>query len=104
MHRNPTPDRVKQRRLMLGLVELRWRQGIPAFRQMLTSFRIPGGTLKQRNSLNELARTSTTPGCAAPILAGVPEFDATGFAPRVAGRPGDERATERAGPKECQVQ
>jgi hypothetical protein len=103
MHRNPTPDRVKQRHLMLGLVELRCRQGIPAFRQKLASFRIPGGTLKQRNSLDEPARTSTTPCCAARILAGRPEFGAPA-SHRVAGRPGDERATERAGPKECHVQ
>jgi pimeloyl-ACP methyl ester carboxylesterase len=84
MHRNPTPDQVKQWHLMLGLVELGWGQDNPAFRQMLTSFLIPGGTLEQMNALNELARTSTTPECAARILAAVHEFDATGSAPRVA--------------------
>jgi len=84
MRRNPTPEQVKQWHMMLGLVELGWGQDNPAFRQMLTSFLIPGGTLEQMHALNELTRLSTTPECAARILAAVHEFDATGLAPRVA--------------------
>jgi pimeloyl-ACP methyl ester carboxylesterase len=84
MRRNPTPEQVRQWQMMLGLVELGWGQDNPAFRQMFTSFLIPGGTPEQMRSLNELERASTTPECAARILASVHEYDATEFAPRVA--------------------
>jgi pimeloyl-ACP methyl ester carboxylesterase len=68
---------------MLGLVELGWGQDNPAFRQMFTSFLIPGGTPEQMRALNELERASTTPECAARILASVHEYDASEYAPRV---------------------
>jgi pimeloyl-ACP methyl ester carboxylesterase/DNA-binding CsgD family transcriptional regulator len=83
MRRNPTPDQVKQWQMMLGLVELGWGQDNPAFRQMFTTFLIPGGTPEQMRALNDLERASTTPECAARILASVHEYDATEFAPRV---------------------
>jgi pimeloyl-ACP methyl ester carboxylesterase/DNA-binding CsgD family transcriptional regulator len=83
MRRNPTPEQVKQWQMMLGLVELGWGQDNPAFRQMFTSFLIPGGTPEQMRALNDLERASTTPECAARILASVHDYDASEFAPRV---------------------
>jgi pimeloyl-ACP methyl ester carboxylesterase len=84
MRRNPTPEQVKQWHMMLGLVELGWGQDNPAFRQMFTSFLIPGGTPEQMRALNDLERVSTSPECAARILASVHEYDASEYAPRVA--------------------
>jgi pimeloyl-ACP methyl ester carboxylesterase/DNA-binding CsgD family transcriptional regulator len=81
--RNPTPEQVRQWQMMLGLVELGWGQENPAFRQMMTSFLIPGGTAEQMQALNDLARACTTGECAARILASVHEYDASEYAPRV---------------------
>jgi DNA-binding CsgD family transcriptional regulator len=84
MRRDPSPEQVKQWQMMLGLVELGWGQNNPAFRQMMTSFLIPGGTPEQMHALNDLERVCTTPECAARILASVHEYDASEYAPRVA--------------------
>lgn len=83
MRRDPTPEQVKQWQMMLGLVELGWGQDNPAFRQMFTSFLIPGGTPEQMRALNELERVCTTGECAARILKSIHEYDASEFAPRV---------------------
>jgi pimeloyl-ACP methyl ester carboxylesterase/DNA-binding CsgD family transcriptional regulator len=84
MRRNPTPQQVRQWEMMLGLVELGWGQDNPAFRQMFSSLLIPGGTAEQMHWLNELERVSTTPECAARILASIHQMDATEYGPRVA--------------------
>ncbi|HWQ03546.1 MAG TPA: alpha/beta fold hydrolase, partial [Candidatus Nitrosotenuis sp.] len=55
------PEEIRLRTAMLQLVEQGWGKENPAFRQIWTSFYIPGGTPEQMQWFNELQRVTTSP-------------------------------------------
>jgi len=83
MRRNPTPDQVKEARLLLELVEVGWGRDNPAFRQVYTSLFIPEGTPEQERWFNELERLSTSPEHAARVIAAFGQVDASELAAQV---------------------
>jgi pimeloyl-ACP methyl ester carboxylesterase/DNA-binding CsgD family transcriptional regulator len=83
MRRDPTPEQVKEARLMLELVELGWGRDNPAFRQVYTSLFIPEGTPEQVRWFNELERLSTSPEHAARVFAAFGQIDASALAGEV---------------------
>ena len=50
---------------MTTLMRLGWGADNPSFRQMFTGLFLPGATLEQAASFNELQRRTTSPECAA---------------------------------------
>ena len=46
---------------MLTLTELGWGKNNPAYRQLFTSFYVPGADAEQAQWFNELQRRSTSP-------------------------------------------
>jgi pimeloyl-ACP methyl ester carboxylesterase len=72
------------RRALLKLVRVGWGQDNPAFRQVLTSLMIPGGTLEQSQWVNDLQRVSTSPANAARLLQVFGDIDVAHLLPRVA--------------------
>jgi len=69
---------------MLDLVKLGWGRDNPAFRQVYTSLFMPGGTVEQMNSFNELERLSATPENAFRTLTALSQIDVTALANQVA--------------------
>jgi pimeloyl-ACP methyl ester carboxylesterase/DNA-binding CsgD family transcriptional regulator len=66
--RRGQPEAERAYRAIIDLVRFGWGQENPAFRQVFTSRFIPGGTDEQIRWFNELARKTTSPSIAAPIL------------------------------------
>jgi serine/threonine-protein kinase len=62
------PEEVRLREAMLELVQQGWGKENPAFRQIWTSFYIPGGTPEQMQWFNELQRVTTSPQNAVRLL------------------------------------
>jgi pimeloyl-ACP methyl ester carboxylesterase len=83
MRRNPTPEQVKEVRLLLDTVELGWGRDNPAFRQLFTSLFIPGGTPEQIRWFNELERLCTSPYHAARIIDAFTQIDVSAQASQV---------------------
>ena len=83
LHRNPTPEQVRQMRAMVELVEVGWGSANPVYRQMFTSMFIPDATAEQAAWFNEQERTCTTPAMAARIIAAYGSMDVTSSAARV---------------------
>lgn len=83
LHRQPTPQQLKQAQLLLDLVELGWGQDSEAFRQVFTSLFIPGGTPEQTRWFNELERLSCSPEHAARTIAAFGRIDVGDEARRV---------------------
>ncbi len=77
MRRNPTPQEVREGRLLLDLIEVGWGQDSEAFRQVFTSLFIPGGTPEQVRWFNELERLSCSPEHAARTIAAFGQIDAS---------------------------
>lgn len=84
MHRNPTPEQVKEARLLLDVIEVGWGRDNPAFRQVFTSLFIPGGLPEQVSWFNELERLSTSPAHAARTIAAFGQIDVSEMATRIA--------------------
>jgi pimeloyl-ACP methyl ester carboxylesterase/DNA-binding CsgD family transcriptional regulator len=84
MRRDPTPQQIRQARLLLDTIEVGWGQDNPAFRQVFTSLFIPEGTPEQIRWFNELERLSCSPEDAARTIAGFGAIDVCAQAPRVA--------------------
>lgn len=80
MRRNPTPEQVKEAKMMLDLIELGWGRDNPAFRQVFTSQFIPDGSPEQVRWFNELERLSTSPAHAARVIAAFGQIDVTELA------------------------
>jgi pimeloyl-ACP methyl ester carboxylesterase/DNA-binding CsgD family transcriptional regulator len=66
--RRNLPEAAKEYRAILDLVRVSWAKDNPVFRQVFTSRFIPEGTEEQIQWFNELARKTTSPAIAAPIL------------------------------------
>jgi len=84
MRRNPTPEQVREARLLLDLIEVGWGRDNPAFRQLFTSLFIPEGTPEQMRWFNELERLTTSPEHAARTIAAFGQLDVSDLAAQVA--------------------
>ncbi len=62
------PDNEREYRAVVELVRVGWAKDNPAFRRVFTSRFVPGGTEEQIQWFTELARKTTSPNIAAPIL------------------------------------
>jgi len=82
--RDPTPDQVREGRLLQELVEIGWGRDNPAFRQVFTSMLIPDATPEQVCGFNELERLSASAASAARTFAANAEIDVSASAARVA--------------------
>ena len=80
MQRHPTPQQIKEGRLLLDLIEVGWGQDSEAFRQVFTSLFIQGGTPEQIRWFNELERLSSSPEQAARTIAAFGRIDASTLA------------------------
>jgi pimeloyl-ACP methyl ester carboxylesterase/DNA-binding CsgD family transcriptional regulator len=83
MRRDPTPEQIKEARLLLDLIEVGWGRDNPAFRQVFTSLFIPEGTPEQVNWFNELERLSCSPEQAARAIAAFGQIDVSDLAKQV---------------------
>jgi TolB-like protein/pimeloyl-ACP methyl ester carboxylesterase/Tfp pilus assembly protein PilF len=70
------PEEVQLREAMLELIQQGWGKENPAFRQIWTSFYIPGGTPEQMQWFNELQRVTTSPQNAVRLLTELGKIDA----------------------------
>jgi pimeloyl-ACP methyl ester carboxylesterase len=53
-HRNPTPEDIEEREVVISLARVGWGKENPAFRQVFTSMFIPEGTAEHAQWFNEL--------------------------------------------------
>jgi pimeloyl-ACP methyl ester carboxylesterase len=83
LKRDPTPDQIKEAQMMIELIRLGWGRENPAYRQLFTSFFLPDSTREEAEAFNELERVSTSPECAARLVASFGPIDVTSLAPRV---------------------
>ena len=65
------------------LMRLGWGQDNPAFRQLLTSLFLPGGTPEQMQWYNDLQRVTTSPKNAVRIRQTSDELDVTDLLPKI---------------------
>ena len=61
-------EEIARREAMLTLTELGWGKDNPAYRQIFTSFYIPGANSEQMSWFNELQRKSTSPEIAVQLM------------------------------------
>jgi pimeloyl-ACP methyl ester carboxylesterase/AraC-like DNA-binding protein len=61
-------EEISRREAMLTLTELGWGKDNPAYRQLFTSFYIPGANAEQMSWFNELQRRSTSPEIAVRLM------------------------------------
>ena len=61
-------EEIARREAMLTLTELGWGRDNPAYRQIFTSFYIPGANAEQTGWFNELQRRSTSPEIAVKLM------------------------------------
>jgi pimeloyl-ACP methyl ester carboxylesterase len=73
LHDNP--EAVEQVRAQVMLTRTGWGRDNPAYRQMFTSFFIPGATQEQMDWFNELQRITTTPETAARLMEAFGDID-----------------------------
>jgi len=83
LKRDPTPEQLAEAKVLVDLVRLGWGRENPAYRQVFTSLMIPDSTPEEVASFNELERTSTSPECAARLVAAFGPIDVTTLAPLV---------------------
>lgn len=84
LRRDPTPEQVREGRVLLDLIEVGWGRDNPAFRQVFTSLFIPEGTPEQIRWFNELERLTTSPEHAARTIAAFGQIDVSELATRIA--------------------
>jgi pimeloyl-ACP methyl ester carboxylesterase/AraC-like DNA-binding protein len=68
-------EEIVRREAMLTLTELGWGKDSPAYRQLFTSFYIPGADSRQMSWFNELQRRSTSPEVAAKLMRALSSID-----------------------------
>lgn len=61
LNRDLTLEQVEEERIMMKLIRIGWGRDNPAFRQFFATQLMPDATFDQLQSLDELARISTTP-------------------------------------------
>ena len=69
------PEAVEQVQAQVMLTRTGWGRDNPAYRQMFTSFFIPGATQEQMDWFNELQRITTTPETAAKLMLAFGDID-----------------------------
>ena len=83
LRRDPTPEELREAKMLVELIELGWGRDNPAFRQVYTSLFIPGATPEQVRWFNELQRLSATPEHAARTVAAFGQIDVSEAASRL---------------------
>ena len=83
-HRGLTAEQRVEAETLIDVMRVGWGQENPAFRQLFSTQLMPGGTVEQIKSLNELARISATPTNAAAMERAFYRIDVTELAPKVA--------------------
>jgi pimeloyl-ACP methyl ester carboxylesterase/AraC-like DNA-binding protein len=68
-------EEIARREAMLTLTELGWGKDNPAYRQLFTSFYVPGANLEQSQWFNELQRRSTSPENAVKLMRALSAID-----------------------------
>ena len=83
LFRNPTPEMLEEREVMLRMAQVGWGKEHPAFRQVFTSLFIPGGSPEHVNWFNDLQRISTSPENAVRIMEAFDTLDTQEMAKRI---------------------
>jgi pimeloyl-ACP methyl ester carboxylesterase/DNA-binding CsgD family transcriptional regulator len=83
LKRDPTPAQRIEVDALLNLIRVGWGRENAAFRQVFTSFFIPGGTLEQFRWFNDLQRASCSPENAARLFTEFTTIDVRELAPQV---------------------
>ena len=68
-------EEIARREAMLTLTELGWGKDNPAYRQLFTSFYVPGAYAEQAQWFNELQRRSTSPENAVKLMRAMSVLD-----------------------------
>jgi pimeloyl-ACP methyl ester carboxylesterase/DNA-binding winged helix-turn-helix (wHTH) protein len=81
--RRGSQEDIEQSEAFITLMRQGWGQENPAFRQLLTSLFLPGGTPEQMQWYNDLQRVTTSPKNAVRIRHASDELDVTDLLPKV---------------------
>jgi pimeloyl-ACP methyl ester carboxylesterase len=81
--RRGSQEAIEQSEAFSTLMRQGWGQENPAFRQLLTSLFLPGGTSEQMQWYNDLQRVTTSPKNAVRIRQVSDELDVTDLLPKV---------------------
>jgi pimeloyl-ACP methyl ester carboxylesterase/DNA-binding CsgD family transcriptional regulator len=81
VHRGP--EARAESELLVEMIRVGWGRPLPAFRRVLTTHFVPGGTPEQMEWFDELQRAASSPEQAARIRQARDALDVTEFAPRV---------------------
>jgi pimeloyl-ACP methyl ester carboxylesterase/AraC-like DNA-binding protein len=76
-------EEISRREAMLTLTELGWGKDNPAYRQLFTSFYVPGANADQMSWFNELQRRSTSPEIAVRLMRVLSGIDVRSLLPLV---------------------
>ena len=82
-NRGLSEEEMLKAETMINAIRVGWGQENPAFRQLFTTMKMPGGTEAQKEWLNELARISATPANAAVMERAFYQIDAVDLARQV---------------------
>jgi pimeloyl-ACP methyl ester carboxylesterase len=78
-----TAQQLQEHEALVSLVRSGWGQENPAFRQVFTSFFIPGGTFEQFHWFNDMQRVSASPENAARMIEEFAKIDVCSLAPQL---------------------
>jgi pimeloyl-ACP methyl ester carboxylesterase len=81
--RRGSQEAIEQSEAFITLMRQGWGQENPAFRQLMTSLFLPGGTPEQMQWYNDLQRVTTSPGNAVRIRQTSDELDVTDLLPKI---------------------
>ena len=81
--RRGSQEAIEQSEAFITLMRQGWGQDNPAFRQLLTSLFLPGGTPEQMQWYNDLQRVTTSPRNAVRIRQTSDELDVTDLLPKI---------------------
>jgi pimeloyl-ACP methyl ester carboxylesterase len=81
--RRGSQEEIEQSKAFITLMRQGWGQDNPAFRQLLTSLFLPGGTPEQMQWYNDLQRVTTSPSNAVRIRQVADELDVTDLLPKI---------------------
>jgi pimeloyl-ACP methyl ester carboxylesterase len=81
--RKLTAQQIQEYEALISLVRSGWGQENPAFRQVFTSYFIPGGTFEQFHWFNDMQRVSASPENAARMIEEFGKIDVRSLAPQL---------------------
>jgi pimeloyl-ACP methyl ester carboxylesterase/DNA-binding CsgD family transcriptional regulator len=81
--RSTTSKQVEEAETRIRVIELGWAEENPAFGQFLTALHMPDASTEQHRSLNDLIRSTTTPGNAVGLLRALYQADARELIPKI---------------------